>query len=457
MITIYIPNNNKKECEYIINIFFREIFDIEYCINYIEYSDYYEILIDNDRKIYIKDSFFSKFLKEKEYLDKKYIPLDIKFAESNLFHTEKLPVIYGEDLIRIGDDNCTIYCDIDIFASAFFMLTRWEEYVNKARDQHDRFPGIESIAYKYGFLDRPAVNEYAELLWSMLKFLGYNRPRKEHQYQMMLTHDVDEPFEIAYKPLGLILKNIAGDVIKRKEYAIAVKKAMDLFEKTENKLSFDNFFSFDYIMEQSEKRGLESAFYFLPSGSPEMQFRPKIENPTMKNLLKSIHQRGHEIGIHGHYETYRNEKAFLDDVELLKKALNENRIEYQIKGGRQHYLRWEMPTTYYNYQNAGLEYDTTLSYADVAGFRCGICYEFTPFDFLKREKLKIKERPLIAMECSIIDERYMNMGYTERALDYFKKLKDQCRKYNGNFVLLWHNSRLRNDQEKKFYEQVLDC
>mgnify|MGYP000971870045 CR=1 FL=1 len=45
----------------------------------------------------------------------------------------------------------TIICEADVFASCFFMLTRWEEYVNKNRDKHDRFSANESLAYKQGF------------------------------------------------------------------------------------------------------------------------------------------------------------------------------------------------------------------------------------------------------------------------------------------------------------------
>lgn len=66
-----------------------------------------------------------------------------------------ITIIYGEDKLIIDRNSKTIVCGIDIFASSFFMLTRWEEYVNKKRDNHNRFPASESLAYKFGFLNRP--------------------------------------------------------------------------------------------------------------------------------------------------------------------------------------------------------------------------------------------------------------------------------------------------------------
>jgi hypothetical protein len=38
---------------------------------------------------------------------------------------------------------------------------------------------------------------------------------------------------------------------------------------------------------------------------------------------------------------------------------------------------------------AGIDYGSTLSYADHAGFRCGVCYEYPAFDIKKRKQLKL--------------------------------------------------------------------
>ncbi len=91
-----------------------------------------------------------------------------------LLVTPDIPVIFGnllknssyvdieEDIIELG---------IDILGSAFFMLTRYEEYIEPERDLHDRFPASASLAYQEGFLDRPIINEYIEILWWCLNRL----------------------------------------------------------------------------------------------------------------------------------------------------------------------------------------------------------------------------------------------------------------------------------------------
>lgn len=142
-------------------------------------------------------------------------------------------------------------------------------------------------------------------------------------------------------------------------------------------------------------------------------------------------------------------------MSALKEAARKLRIEQKTWGGRQHYLRWNVPATWRNYAEAELDYDTTLSYADHAGFRCGTCHPFPVFDVEQNKALDLVEYPLIVMECSVLGERYMNLQHDE-ALEYILKLKRSCRKYNGCFGLLWHNSSFVEPAEVDLYKNVLE-
>ena len=68
---------------------------------------------------------------------------------------------------------------------------------------------------------------------------------------------------------------------------------------------------------------------------------------------------------------------------------------------------------------------------------------------------KIKEKPLIAMEVSIIGERYLNWGHSENAFMIFNKLKEKCRIFNGQFVLLWQNNHLVDMADKELYLSII--
>ncbi len=74
---------------------------------------------------------------------------------------------------------------------------------------------------------------------------------------------------------------------------------------------------------------------------------------------------------------------------------------------------------------------------------------------VNQKTLKLRERPLIAMECTVIDKRYMALGTGEAALEVFLSLKKTCQQFNGDFTLLWHNSRLVEVEERGLYEAIL--
>ncbi len=123
-------------------------------------------------------------------------------------------------------------------------------------------------------------------------------------------------------------------------------------------------------------------------------------------------------------------------------------------GGRQHYLRWEAPTTWRLWDEAGLAYDSTLGFADRAGFRCGTCREFPAFDLLQRTTLRLRERPLIAMDMSLTSASYMGLRH-EEALGVVSRLVAQCRRHRGEFVLLWHNDKLVRERDTDLYRSIL--
>ncbi len=117
-------------------------------------------------------------------------------------------------------------------------------------------------------------------------------------------------------------------------------------------------------------------------------------------------------------------------------------------------MRWQVPITWRNWAEAGLNYDSTMSYADHAGFRCGVCYEFPVYDLEKRNPLALIERPLVVMEASVLGEQYMNLSGQE-ALSYMLILKDRCQQFNGDFTLLWHNSSFTEPGQWEMYEEVV--
>ena len=217
--------------------------------------------------------------------------------------------------------------------------------------------------------------------------------------------------------------------------------------------------NFASIMAWDEYHGVRSAFYFIAAHTAggEVDGLYHLDHPWIRSLMRELYQRGHEIGLHPSYNTYCDPAQTRREFEMLRHRCEAEGIRQAVWGGRQHFLRWKAPTTLQNWNDAGLDYDSSLTFADRAGFRCGVCREFPGFNVATRHRLHVRERPLVVMECSVIDPGYMGLGLGTEAFEEMAKLKARCRLFAGDFTLLWHNSSLLLQEEIQLYKEVLAC
>ena len=456
MFTIRIPNNFIPERTYSIDVLFSEFLGLNYRIEINGRTRNYEIILENGNSLLVKDGFFIKFRDGAGYLDTKGIPLKTAFS-GNLFAPLKdIPVIFGTDEFVAGRDR--IICGIDIFASAFFMLTRWEEFANKSRDSHNRFPACESLAYKQDFLGRAVVNEYVEMLWNMLGHLKCRQPRKKKEFRTFTTHDVDAPYLNAMKNPFAAIKQAGGDLIKRNDPKASFKNFKSWLKTANGHIGQDPYNTFDHILDVDEKYGLQGTFFFISDcRRPEFDGNYSIGHKFVRKLMGNIHKRGHNIGLHSSYGSFDDPHQMTKELALLKEVCREEGVEQKRWMSRQHFLRWDTPATSGCLEMAGMDYDSTLSYAGRSGFRCGVCYEYPMFNILTRRMLHLRERPLLVMECTVIDERYMGLGSGLKAYSFIKAVKDTCRRFKGDFVILWHNTRYIDMRERQLYSLIMEA
>lgn len=464
-LSIDLPYTYQKERIYVAETIFHQFLGIDIFISFTERIDSKISYGNKGRHLLISDGLFA--VPPKDWLGASSLPkqplsiwkLDGTKELASLNY-EGVPVIYGQrkennSFLKVFDQQ--ILLGLDIFGSIFFMLTRYEEIIEKKRDKFQRFPASASLAYKEGFLHRPIVNEYVEIFWRCLKLLWPGLTRQPRQFRVRVSHDVDHPFQYAFIRPSTLLRNAIGDVSKRGSLSQGLSRIRLWNHVQRGHISEDPFNTFDWIMDISEKHNLTSAFYFIAEHTdPQKDGDYTIDHPLLRGLIRKIHQRGHEIGLHTSFNTYLDPVQTRREFEKLLKICKEEKISQQTWGGRQHFLRWQTPYTFQNLDSAGLTYDSTLTFAEQAGFRCGVCYEYPVFNLLTRQKLKILERPLVVMECTVLDDRYMGLNYdTQKAYDYIAGLKNACRLFNGDFTLLWHNNRFVKPEEKELYQQVI--
>lgn len=440
MITLSTSPDFQPEKAYCFRVLLGELLGLEYRTVFSDTEKNYRLQLPNGCEVVVEDHFFGKIPDGDRYAQLDNLPV----APFNFPHPyssgEQLTALYGSPHFSAEDNGRTVTCGLDLFASAFFMLTRWEEQVLPDRDQHGRFPAENAAAWRGGFLHRPVVNEWAELLCLLFARVGWQPPQVQRPPRLTVTCDVDHPR--LWWSTADRLRTLGGSIFKRKS-----PREAWFWLKNHLLQPSDPYDTFAEIMDAAERTGHPAHFHFLGKRPPHSDCWYPLEHPVVQDTMRRITERGHVIGFHPSYEAFDNPEIFGQELESLRRVSPQ-----PVLTGRHHYLRFAAPQTWRMWDEAGMAWDSTLGYPEHPGFRCGICCEFPVFDWEGRKILAIREKPLIAMDVTLAQYRRWS---PERALDELTQLRQASDKYGGEFVLLWHNSSL-NGWEWLGWREVFD-
>jgi len=310
----------------------------------------------------------------------------------------------------------------DYIGTIFFFLSGYWEYIhNDTKDNYGRFPASESFQYKKNIIEEPVVDILVERIKEQL-----NLTYKDEKPRAYITHDID----FLGNPKGFkFIKSIGGDILKRKDFKIA-------FDKMRRKIINDDPHSVYKLIDIHKKYNTKGTFFFMPDIQPKETgggYIPKRNKKYLLGLEKEILNIDSKIGIH--YDSrHLKENRMKKDIENLN-----NIFGTKIESGRAHFLIFDIRKSFEIYENSGIKIDTTGSFADRVGFRFGTSKPFKPYNFKEKREYNLTEIPLIVMDGSLQNERYMNLSPKE-GFEKIKELIDKIKKYNGTFTFLWHNT-----------------
>lgn len=373
---------------------------------------------------------------------------------------ERLPVLFGGVRDAWGGPitpGAELRLDVDVFGSAFWLMSRVEEFDAVTRDAHDRCSAFQSLAWRNGFLMVPVVDEYVRLIAALIQGVW---PRlalpPPGSFTQFLSHDVDDPYAYRFMSPGKAARLIAANAVKGRSPFRGLRWGAGLALSLAGIRLGDPCDTFEWLMSVSERAGVSSTFYFIASDrNCSLDANYDITDPIIVDLLRRIAARGHEIGLHPGYLCFRDPALIREQADRLREGMRAAGVTQPAIGARMHYLRWDGAVTPLGLSQAGLSYDSTLGFADHPGFRCGTCHTFRYFDPVTGTETGLYIRPLIAMECTVLAKRYMNLGATPAAFDVFRQLKNRCRSVGGEFALLWHNSFLFSPSERELYSAIV--
>ena len=430
-INIVCSSDNKEERVYVFKVLLEELLGVDYSVSFCENHSTYDLLFE-DKNLCFNDNFFALNKSPFSYCTKDNIPEDVIRMRYSVYPEEVIGIYGTTDFI---ENTNKIYCGIDIFASAFFMLTRWEEYVIEKKNNLGRVDEFELLALKHGFFRNPVVNEYAELLRAFLNKLGYKIKFSKERFKIKLTHDVDWVYLSTQKELFFNLKK---RIVIKDQFLKSLKIFFNYYHyKIRGINPFD---PFDEIMDIADQYNLDVAFYFKASELGEQGFTYNISDERAFNMVQKIETRGYEVGFHPSENTVSNDVQFNEEASRLNCFLKE-----PMQGGRNHGLFYNNKT-FLQWERIGFKYDSGMGFQFTNGFRCGICDNFPVFDIFTRRQLALRELPFVAMDTVVIRQKTTPNNMYRDVIGLINIVK----KYGGNVALNWHTNLVNSIDLKKY-------
>lgn len=424
MIQITCPSNNIPERTYAIEALLTDVMGVvreEYEISFKDDTKDYVLQYDS-KIVVVEDHFFNRFTEPLSYFHVENIPTELHFYHALGL---EIPIIYGED--KFIQDEAKIIIGLDVFASTFFMLTRWEEFL-LGREEKGDCDENQLFSVKCNIHTRPVVNEYSELI---RKILPIGIKIKNLKYKVVLSHDVDGILTPTWR-------KIVKDIYFQTRYGEPKNKVINLTwrEEIKYKLFFSNAYSqFKMYINLTEKNSIEEWFYMKVCAKGEKEDTYWYNDKRTINVVKRLQNKRVSniiLGFHPSQNVFNNKEQWDSEVRRVT-----NLLEGTPLIGRNHHLIYDINMLRW-WEDLSVKpvHISNCVFHRFNGFRSGVCQSYYLFDVFRQRKMNVIEHP-----CQIMDMAFRYYENTRSQGDIINEVHNivsQVKKYNGELVLTWH-------------------
>lgn len=327
----------------------------------------------------------------------------------------------------------------DLFSASFYLVSRYEEYLPFAEDRHGRFEASLSFAFRKGFLERPLVNEWADYLARVMLKSWPELPVRKKEFRFVPTIDVDSAW--AYRNKGLLRSSAASLLDLMKGNTANLGRRIRILSGTDQ----DPFDNFDWINSVHASYERIPVWFFLSGKYGRYDPNVPVRHPEMKKLIHSCTATG-LVGVHPSYGAAIRNTRLNEEVQNLASVTGT-----PILKSRQHFLKIRFPETFRLLIESGIQDDYSLGYASMPGFRASICTPFPFYDLLHEKSTTLILHPFQVMDRTF--SSYLRLEPAE-ALTQIMQMEKITRKFNGEFISIFHNESFTDDAEGRGWRLV---
>lgn len=315
----------------------------------------------------------------------------------------------------------------DPFATVFYLVSRYEEYLPSPLDNHKRYKPENSVAFQRNFLKLPICNLIARDLKNMILEKYPNYFFNPIPYKFVPTIDIDNAF--AYKNKGFVR---IGFSITRLLFKFQFKK---LWRRLQVHLGakVDPFDTYAKQISIHDQYNIRPRYFFLLGDYNTFDKNVSFRNKEYIDIIKKMNEK-YDVGIHPSYNANFDEKKVTKEIHRL-----EDITGHKPNASRQHYLRLKFPDTHLNLIKCGIKDDYTMGYSTQIGFRASICTPYPFYDLQSETRMDLIIHPFVAMDSTF---KYFLKVRANEVIYQIKPLYEITKQLGGELVIIFHNESL---------------
>ncbi len=332
--------------------------------------------------------------------------------------------------------NTTGSVPFDVLGAAFWLLSRYEEYLPHKGDGYNRFNYKSSLAYQYEFLHYPLVNvwlsELKKLLLEKFPVLEFS----EREYNFLSTIDIDSVYK--YKHKGFV-RSLAG-LISDKSFKRIKQRIRIILEREK-----DPFDCYDFLIDAHKQTNSKAIYFFLLGDYGPNDKNHSSSDLRFQSLIKHLADYS-LVGVHPSFGSNDNLRQLKTEASRLG-----NITHKLITKSRQHFSMLKFPQTYKDLLQAGLFADYSMGYTNHNGFRSSYCYPYKWYSLDIESVSSLTIHSFSIVENNLLAHEKENKSLIELANPIINEVK----KYNGEMISIFHND-VFDTKMKLFYLEFLN-
>lgn len=284
----------------------------------------------------------------------------------------------------------------DVLGEIFEWLGASQESACPAVDDVGRVPPEHTLAGRHG-LDRtvPWANRWIAVLHAAVRAALPGLPVAPPSpfgpgLTFVATHDLDHLSTNRLANGRRVLKNVGIALAGRRDVRTAAQIVGSAGCRAVR--GAPTVVGVDDLLAGEAARGVRATYTVVAESTHRRDPGYRLDDDSVRRTLRRIADGGHELAVHGSYDSLRCPGQLVREYGLLAAA------GYPATGGRQHWLRHRGGELFDALEDAGAQWDSTSGHPDVVGFRHGAAFPFLAYDLAHERPRPIVEIPMVVME-----------------------------------------------------------